>query len=253
MYWNSSDNYQKEVESWRNDPAYKTNLQTMRILVNTEWFQTLVLEARKANGIPVKGVVSRLYDIKEIGAYLVLQPVNDERDFFIRKILTKSGLPTHFSRAIKNYIFYNYLSAPILDFVFHANCSGCDKHLPELPQLKTFKGLDSNQNILSKKIFNILSKDKYSPLLIERIDPKKELENKLSFMRRIGKVEAKLHKEYKTINTVDKEYDQVKDEDIATFLSKSNSPKAINKIVKKIRNTRQYISNLHKERAIPQD
>src|SRR6185369_14572029 len=114
MYWNSSGKFQKEVDSWIKDPTYKANLQTSLLLIRLEWFQNIVQQARKDCKIPKKGFMSKLYNPKEIGAYLLIensgewQPqnkINEPIDFYLNEIFEKANLPGHFKRFIEKYIY----------------------------------------------------------------------------------------------------------------------------------------------------
>ena len=235
----------------------------MELLINTSWFQTLVRDARKISGIPKDGHNS--HTSGKISTYVLLNdkeswnwPNKDlkkysgkEREFYkiLNEIFIKSGLPYHFEKAIKSYIYYNRISVPGTDFLINVNESNAS-HPIALPQVKLFQRLDiKNINFMSWLIRIISNRKQFSLLQTRRLDPKKELNEKLSFLNEIKLLEKGLKKYYPI----------VKDEDVATAYldkkgttdNKSYSDKNIQKLIKRIRNTRQYVANVYKERGIP--
>ena len=90
-------------------------------------------------------------------------------------------------------------------------------------------------------------------MLTNRFDPKKEMDKKILFLKKIETIKKRMIKE--------NIYVSIKDEDIASRWLESDmiecdeayATENIKKIVKKIQNARQYVENLYKERGIPQN
>lgn len=261
MYWNSSKKYQKKVDEWIKWPAYKKNLDTMKLLVRTPRFKKIVSDVRKMCKIPRFGYQSINYPNDRISGYFLFHDPYQEKpimklDIIVSEIIKEERLPKHFAKAIRSYIHYNHLSAPILDFVVTPGSTGSTVNFATPPQTNKFTFLDTNQKKLSSETEEIIAnsprlKQAYPALLIKRLDPKKRLDTKLKNLDRNTRKKLKLEKEYSKYAQEDKDYPHATDEDLATFLTSDHNH--VQKEKKRIRNIRQQISNIYKERGLSED
>ncbi len=262
-----------ETINW---PSFERNLDTMRLLIDTKWFQTRVKKIRKIYDIPSTGhkrnFLSKGFKeefrsnrptcyvpLKERESWQypnkrVTDMTGKQKETYevIEEIYQITNLPLHFHKALLDYINYNKLSAPGTDFLIDINVRH-SSHPAPIPQIRVLSRLDTNNAKLSSKMQNAILKksDCYPSLQRERLDPKSSLERYIKELKIIKKIEKELSKKH----------GYVKDEDVASRWldmqgfedEESFGPENIRKTIKKIQNIRQYIALAYKERGIPQN
>lgn len=255
MYYNTTEAFREKMNSWMKDRAYKENLQLMKLLIQAPWFQEIVSAARKRLNINQASFTTQKAD----GAYLLSgekyqdefdwpQKITGRYSFFLNEVfIVRKALPFHFEKAVIDYIIQNKITAPILDFIITYGCTGCEKHPPTLPQIFKFKELDSKQEKIAKEMYDYLVRPKnrkkpFPSLFSKKFRPNDSLAEKIKFLDLVNAKKSDLEKEYSD--------HKFTDEDVATHFSKKPTPKEVNKVVKKIRNTRVQIQNALQKRDV---